>query len=52
MRCYICNAIDAEHFDKRDNTYLCDVCKSEVDQLIYEQEEDDGLEDAPDLSEL
>jgi hypothetical protein len=54
MRCHICNAINAEHHDKRDDVWICTPCKEDVDQIIYEQElEDEELdEDAPDLPEL
>lgn len=52
MRCKICNAIDAEHHDKRDDTYLCDLCKHDIDELIYEWLLEDESEDTPEMPEL
>jgi hypothetical protein len=51
MRCKICNTIDAEYFDSRDDTYLCNSCKEDIDRLIFEQDQDNSEnEDTPDLS--
>lgn len=48
MRCYICNAIDAEHHDPRDDKWLCYMCKDDVDAIIYEWKEEDDLEEFED----
>lgn len=41
MRCYVCNCMDAEHFDPRDNTFLCAGCKSDVEEIVYQWAIDD-----------
>lgn len=40
MRCHICNAIDAEFVDTRDGVYLCQSCKSDLDELKAEDFKD------------
>lgn len=50
MRCYICNKVNAEHYDIRDNTFICEQCKDEVDEVLYEWNEEEELdEDSPDM---
>jgi len=34
MRCHICNKDNAEHHDKRDNTFLCTPCHEDVQEII------------------
>ena len=40
MRCKICDSRDAEFHDKRDDTYLCDGCCSDVQSIVFQWEED------------
>ena len=39
MRCHICNDDNAEHRDKRDDTYLCANCKDDIDGITYDWHE-------------
>lgn len=59
MRCYICNAINAEVHDKRDDKFFCDSCAEDNIQTAWEQtlefdyeesclDEEYDLEDYPD----
>jgi len=49
LRCYICNKENAENVDPRDDTWLCDACDEEIKSIIYEWEEEESVEDSPDV---
>lgn len=48
MRCYICDLIDAEYHDPRDDKYFCGVCHEENTRTAWEQDTVFRFEDEED----